>query len=384
MTNQNWFSDFVVFVQRLFSTDTFIPLHEPRFRGNERQYVIDAIESTYVSSVGEYVNTFEKTIEKYTGAEFAIATNNGTSALHTALLLSGAGDGNEVITQPLTFVATCNAISYSGAKPVFVDIESSTLGLSPESLGAFINEYAEVRDDGLCWNIKSNNIIRSCIPMHTLGHPARTTEIGEICSEYNICLIEDASESLGSFRNGLHTGRAGKMGTLSFNGNKVVTTGGGGAIITDDEQLAKRARKLTTTARKIHPWLYEHDELGFNYRLPNLNAALGVAQMEQLPYYIKSKRKLAKEYQKWCEEKGVEIFMEPPDTCSNYWLNALDLKDLDMRDKFLEYTNSRYVMTRPMWTLMTDLPMYQNCLRADLSNSRAAGCSLVNIPSSVV
>ena len=292
--------------------------------------------------------------------------------------------GDEVITQPLTFVATCNAICYCGAVPVFVDIERETLGLSPISLAEFLEENAEVRDDGWCWNRATNRIIRACIPVHNLGHPARTSEILAICRQYNIALIEDAAESLGSFREGVHTGQSGVMGILSFNGNKVVTTGGGGAVITADEVVANSVRHSTTTAKQRHPWLFLHDEIGYNYRLPNLNAALGCAQMEQLPNFIERKRQLAECYRKWFDGRNSEFVVEPQGTYSNYWLNSILLKDREERDSFLQYTNDHGVMTRPMWTPMHTLPMFRNCKKGDLTNAERIETRLVSIPSSVI
>ena len=378
------FPEFVDFVRQLFSTEDSIPLHAPRFERNETKYVVDALNSTFVSSVGQHVNEFERKIAEFTGAHYVVATNNGTAALHTALLLAGVQSGDEVITQPLTFVATCNAIRYCGAEPVFMDVERTTLGLSPEAISVFLEEHAEVRSDGLCWNRQSNRIIRAVVPVHNLGLPARAAEIGEICARYNVPLIEDAAESLGSCRDGIHTGRAGCMGTLSFNGNKIITTGGGGAVITDDETIADKAKHLTTTAKQPHPWLFLHDEVGFNYRLPNLNAALGCAQIEQLPDYIERKRGLAKRYQQWFADKEPELVLEPLGTRSNYWLNAILLKDREERDSFLKYTNERGVMTRPMWTPMHTLPMYQNCQRGDVTIAENIESRLVNIPSSVI
>ena len=379
-----FFPDFVDLVRQIFSTQGSIPLHAPSFRGNERRYVFNTLESTYVSSVGEYVKEFETKISEFTDARFVIATNNGTSALHIALLLCDVQNGDEVITQPLTFVATCNAIRYCGADPVFVDIERSTLGMSPDRLITFLEEHAEVRDDGYCWNRASNRIIRACVPVHNLGHPARVTDIQKVCTRYNIALVEDAAESLGSFSYGAHTGHSGCLGILSFNGNKIITTGGGGAVITDDERIAQRAKHSTTTSKQSHPWLFLHDEVGYNYRLPNLNAALGCAQMEQLPRFIESKRKLAGLYQQWFEQQEPEFVSEPQGAISNYWLNSILLHDREERDSFLQYMNDRGVMTRPMWTPMHTLPMYQSCLRGDLTTAEKIEDRLVNIPSSVV
>ena len=377
-------NEFVEFVQEIYSTKEFIPLHAPCFGDKERNYVLDTLDSTYVSSVGEYVDQFESRLSEYTGAKHVVATVNGTAALHTALMVSGIQREDEVITSPLTFIATCNAVHYCGAHPVFVDVEWDTLGLSPESMAMFLRDYAEVRDDSLCWNKKSGRIIRACVPIHNLGHPARVREIADICKAYNILLIEDAAESLGSFTSEVHTGRIGQIGTLSFNGNKIITTGGGGALITDDTELARCAKHLTTTAKQPHPWLFLHDDIGYNYRLPNINAALGCAQMERLPTYVIKKRKLAHQYKQWFSERGIKFVSEPSGAVSNYWLNSIVLADVDERDEFLTFTNSQNVMTRAMWTPIHTLPMYRSCYRADLTNAEAVEKRLVNIPSSVV
>jgi aminotransferase in exopolysaccharide biosynthesis len=374
---------FVALVRELFETGDFIPLHAPRFKGREKEYVLQTLESTFVSSVGEFVDEFEKQLAEYTGAAFAVAVSSGTAALHTALHLAGVQRADEVITVPLTFVATCNAICYCGAEPVFVDVERQTLGLCPESLTDFLEAHAEVRDDGLCWNRTSNRVIRACVPVHNLGHPARVADIAEICARYNIALIEDAAESLGSLVGGVHTGLTGLMGVLSFNGNKIITTGGGGAIITDNEALARRAKHSTTTAKQPHPWLFLHDEVGFNYRLPNLNAALGCAQLEQLIEYVKAKRALAQRYREWFNVvDNAEFVCEPPGARANYWLNAILLTNREERDRFLQFTNDAGVMTRPMWTPMHTLRMYQDCQRGDLVTAEAIEDKLVAIPSS--
>jgi len=384
MKSQLYRNDFVEFVQDIYRTKDFIPLHAPRFGDMERSYVLDTLDSTFVSSVGEYVDEFECRLSKYTGAKHVVAIINGTAALHTALLMCGVQPEDEVVTTPLTFIATCNAVHYCGAQPVFVDVEWETLGLSPESLAMFLDNCAEVRDDHLCWNKKSGRVIRACIPIHNLGHPARVQEIQEICKAYNILVVEDAAESLGSFASGTHTGRIGQIGTLSFNGNKIITTGGGGALMTDDKEIARRAKHLTTTAKKPHPWLFLHDQIGYNYRLPNINAALGCAQMEQLPTFVNKKRKLAHQYRNWFAERDQEFVSEPLGAASNYWLNSIVLANIDERDEFLTFTNSRNVMTRAMWTPMHTLPMYRGCYRTDLSNTEAIEKRLVNIPSSVV
>ena len=376
--------ELVAFIRDQFGTNDYIPLHAPHFEGREKEYLLDTINSTFVSTVGEYVTKFEEMVACYTGAKYAIATVNGTSALHAALIVAGVHSGDEVITQSMTFVATCNAIKYCGANPVFVDVERTTLGMSPDSLADFINRYAEIRDDGLCWNKKTQRIIRSCVPMHNFGHPVRITEIKELCVRYNIQLVEDAAESLGSFYDGVHTGRFGSLSVISFNGNKIITTGGGGMVITDDEIIAKRLKHITTTAKKNHPWLYTHDELGFNYRLPNLNAALGCAQLEVLPNYVVRKRALANSYAEWFSGMGYEFVLEPENTQSNYWINAFFTNSRSERDEVLRYTNNNKVMTRPAWTPMHTLEMYKNCLKMDLFNTGWIEDRLVNIPSSIM
>jgi len=377
------FNSFVEFVREIYGTKSFIPLHEPCFLGNEKKYLLDTIDSTFVSSVGIYVDEFENKIANFTGAKHAIAIVNGTSAIHIALLLAGVREGDEVITQSLTFVATCNAISYCQAESVFVDVERCTLGLCPKSLEDFLKEHAEIRDDGFCWNKVTNKPIRACLPMHTFGHAARIEAINEVCERYNIALVEDAAESLGSFYKKKHTGTTGKTAALSFNGNKIITTGGGGMILTNDTQLAKRAKHITTTSKKPHAWFFEHDDYGFNYRMPNLNAALGLAQMEQLPNFVIHKRHLSVQYNQWCKDKGVEFVLEPDGACSNYWLNSIILSSRRELDDFLAYTNERQVMTRPIWTPMHRLPMFKHCQRTNLTMTNYIADRLVNIPSGV-
>jgi len=385
MNNHDFTDAFMAMVREVFSTNEFIPLHAPRFEGCEKELILKTIESTFVSSVGECVEQFEEDIAQYTGAQFAIAVSSGTAALHTALHAVGVVRNDEVITSPLTFVATCNAISYCGARPVFVDVDLDTLSLSPKSLAQFLDQHAELQADGLCWNRSSGKVIRACVPVHNLGHPARAKEIAAACERYNIAVIEDAAESLGSLSDEQHTGRVGLIGILSFNGNKIITTGGGGALITDDAALARRLKHLTTTAKQPHPWLFRHDEIGFNYRLPNLNAALGVAQMAQLDDFVAKKRKLAKYYATWLDQwPQATIVSEPTGARSNYWLNAMLLQDCETRDSFLCRTNEQGIMTRPMWTPMHTLPMYQNCQRSSLDNAELIESTLVNIPSSVV
>jgi len=376
------FDDFVSFVRSLYDTEAFIPLHAPQFRGNEKKYLLETIDSTFVSSVGEFVDRFEQSVADYTGAKYAIATVNGTAALHIALKLVGVEEETEVITQSLSFVATSNAIRYCGASPIFVDVEQSTLGLSPNSLKEFLQENAEIRDDGCCWNKKSQKKISACVPMHTFGFAADLDAIRLVCDEYQIVLVEDAAESLGSLYKGQQTGTIGKTAAISFNGNKIITTGGGGMILTNDAALAKRAKHITTTAKIPHQWVFDHDEVGFNYRLPNLNAALGVAQMEALPGYLKNKRQLADMYQQWGDAHGFQFFREPEGTCSNYWLNVVVTENLKQRDRMLQQTNANNVMTRPAWKPLHLLKHNVHCQTSNLSNTLSLYERLVNVPSS--
>jgi len=372
----------VAFIQNTFATKNFIPLHEPRFIGNEKKYLNECIDSTFVSSVGAYVDRFEKEFALHVGSKYAIATVNGTAALHVSLVLMGVGKEDEVITQPLTFIATCNAITYCGAKPIFVDVDKETLGLSPEALRTFLDKNAQIKENQ-CINKTTGKVIKACVPMHSFGHPCRIDEIKAICDTWHIALIEDAAESLGSYYKSQHTGTFGKVGAFSFNGNKIITSGGGGVIVTDDEVLAKRAKHITTTAKVPHKWEFVHDEIGFNYRLPNLNAALLVAQLEQVNYFLENKRALAKIYEDFFESLDVQFIKEPKDSKANYWLNAIMLDTKEQRDFFLEYTNSHGVMTRPIWTLMNKLEMFKTFQCGDLSNALYLEERIVNIPSSV-
>ena len=376
------YKEFVHIVRELYQTNDLIPLHAPQFRGNEKKYLLDVIDSTYVSSVGAYVDQFEEQVAKYTGAKFAVATVNGTSALHVALKLAGVEPNTEVITQSLTFVATCNAIRYCQADPVFIDVDLDTMGLSPDSLDEFLEQYAELRDDGYCWNKTSNKKITACLPMHAFGFPVRLNEIARICQKHRIALVEDAAESLGSYYKGKHTGVMGKTAAISFNGNKIITTGGGGMVLTNDAGIAKRAKHITTTAKVPHKWAFEHDEVGYNYRLPNVNAALGVAQMESLPDFLSDKRAIAMAYQQWGSENGVQFAHEPVNTDSNYWLNILITEDRRDRDEWLQQTNELGVMTRPAWTSMHQLEINKDALCADMSNTNHLYERLINVPSS--
>ena len=410
------------FIRSLYPNREIVPLHEPYFGGNEKRYVLDCIESTFVSSVGKYVDHFEEMIRDFTGAKYAIATVNGTAALHIALKLAGVQQGDLVITQPLTFVATCNAITYCGAEPVFVDIDPDTLGMSPDSLELWLSTNTIIQDD-VCYlkdvhklhelsqvhestnlhklsqinelqesfennsckfvEIRGQRRISACVPMHTFGHPCKIDRIVDICNRYHIPVVEDAAESIGSYFKGQHTGTFGKLGILSFNGNKTITTGGGGMILTDDDELGPLAKHITTTAKKPHRWKFEHDMIGYNYRLPNINAALGCAQMEELPEILQNKRETARKYQEFFNKiDDIEFIQEPSDSISNYWLNAILLTDEEERDKFLDYAYSQKVMCRPAWTLMDKLPMFNLCLSSHLNISEDISSNIINIPSS--
>lgn len=372
---------FVNLVRSIYGTGA-IPLHRPIFAGREREYVVDCIDSNFVSSVGARVAEFEKRIAEFTGARFAVATVNGTASLHIALQLAGVQRGDEVLCQPLTFIATCNALSYAGAQPVFIDVDPDTLGLSPAALGRWLRDNVEFKG-GVAHNRSTGRRIAGCVPMHTFGFPMRIAEVVGICEEYGIPVVEDAAESLGSFVGARHTGTFGRLGTLSFNGNKTITTGGGGMIITDNEEIAIRAKHLTTTAKVPHPYEFVHDEIGYNYRLPNLNAALGCAQMERLVEMLEIKAEVASRYATFFDGCGIR-FVQPLDGCrANRWLNAIVLDSRVERDEFLKYTNSNGVMTRPIWRLMPELEMYRDCQRGDLANSYWLEARVVNLPSSV-
>ena len=359
-----------------------VPLHRPVFEGNEKSYLSQCVDSNFVSSLGAKVTEFERQLANFTGAKYAVATVNGTAALHVALQLAGVERDDEVITQAMTFIATCNALSYAGAHPVFVDVDLETLGLSPVSLRQFLESHSEIRG-GRAFNKSSGRRLTACVPMHTFGFPCRIEEIISICDQYGITVVEDAAESLGSYVGTRHTGTFGRLATLSFNGNKIITTGGGGMILTDDAVLAARAKHLTTTAKVPHPFEFVHDEVGYNYRLPNLNAALGCAQMERLPEMLTIKAEVARRYAEFFESVGVASMRAPTGTSANYWLNAIVMDSLQERDAFLEFTNARGVMTRPIWRLMTRLAMFSHCQHDGLANSQWLEDRVVNIPSSV-
>lgn len=378
------YTEIIQFIRKTFKSEDFIPLHAPTFSGNEKKYLNECIDSTFVSSVGKFVNLFEEEIAQYTRAKHAIVCVNGTNALQISMIASGVVEGDEVITQPLTFIATANAISYLNAKPLFIDVDRDTMGLSPKSLELYLKENAELID-GSCFNKKTKRRIKACIPMHTFGFACKIDEIKEICDRYNIVLIEDAAEALGSYYKGKHLGTYGKLGVISFNGNKIITTGGGGIIITDDKALAKKIKHLTTQAKIPHPWEYRHDEIGYNFRMPNINAALGLAQLEQLDDFLSSKRKLAVNYNTFFNAYSeIEFVQEQVNSQSNYWINAIILEDREKRDVFLKQTNESGVMTRPIWALMNSLEMFSECEAGDLTTSKWLEDRVVNIPSSVI
>ena len=421
------FQNIVNFIRTLYrQPEGFIPLHAPVFSGNEKKYLEECIDTTFVSSVGKFVDAFEEKMAEYTGATKAVACVNGTNALHLALKLVGVEPNTEVITQPLTFIATANAISYCDAKPVFLDVDMDTLGLSPTALRIWLNESTIKRFNSSTHqpetiNKTTGRRISACVPMHTFGHPCRIDEIVAICKGYHIPVVEDAAESLGSFFKGQHTGTFGKIGVLSFNGNKVITTGGGGMLLFRDEALAKKAKHLTNQAKVPHPWEFVHDEIGYNYRMPNINAALGLAQLEQLPKFLESKRKIAKAYQQFFQQLNdstiqqlndstnksagertqlfndstnkpfndstiqppIQFVNEPLNSSANFWLNCILLPNQEQRDAFLKFTNENGVMTRPAWKLMNELEMFADSQTDGLKNAKELGNRLVNLPSSV-
>ncbi len=378
------YTKIIEFIREIYHTDKYISLHEPVFPGNEKKYLEECIDSTYVSSVGKFVDLFEKNVSEYTGSKHAIVCVNGTSALHMALMLCGVKQNEEVITQSLTFIATANAIAYTGAHPVFLDVDLDTMGLSPNSVQLFLEEFADMRNDGFCYNKKTGRRISACVPMHTFGHPVKIEMLVSLCNKYNIPIVEDAAESLGSTYNGKQTGTFGKIGILSFNGNKIITTGGGGMILTNDDALGKKAKHLTTQAKIPHPWEFAHDDIGYNYRMPNINAALGLAQLENLNEFIIKQRELAHVYKIFFDSIGIDFFIEPPQCLSNYWLNVIILENKKARDKFLEQSNSQKVMTRPIWKLANTLSMYKNCQADKLINASFLEERVVNIPSSIL
>lgn len=363
----------------------FVPLHAPTFSGNEKKYLDECIDSTFVSSVGAFVDRFERDIAEYTGARRAVVCVSGTNALHMALMLAGVERDDEVLTQSLSFIATCNAISYIGAHPVFIDVDYDTMGLSPDALREWLEKHT-VKDAGnVLRNKSTGRRVKSVVPMHTFGHPCRIDEIASICDEYCLELVEDAAESIGSFYKGKHTGTFGGIGAISFNGNKTITTGGGGMLLFNDEKLADLAKHLTTQAKVPSRWEFIHDHIGYNYRMPNINAALGCAQLEGISGFLASKRKTAEIYREFfaSEPGGIKFMAEPTESVSNYWLNAIAFPTREERDRFLQYSNDHGVMTRPIWELMWRLPMFEHCERDSQTNTVLLADTIVNLPSSV-
>jgi aminotransferase in exopolysaccharide biosynthesis len=369
-------------IRALYGTSGAIPLHEPRFFGNEKKYVADCIDSTFVSSVGEYVDRFEAMMCELTGARYAVATTNGTVALHTALILAGVADDDEVITQPMSFVATCNAIAYQRAHPVFVDVDRDTLSLSPTALRQFLEAHAGRREGG-CYNRGSGRRISALLPMHSYGLPGRIEALADICDEWGLVLVEDAAEAIGARVGARHAGTFGRMGAFSFNGNKTITCGGGGCVVTDDEAIGRLGRHLTTTAKVPHPWEFFHDQIGYNYRLPNLNAALACAQLEQLPAMLANKRATALAYKEFCAEHDIFFIDELPGRTANFWLNAVITSSREEREAFLAESNAGGIMTRPVWTLMHRLPAFADAQCGPLDNAEWLEARVVCLPSSM-
>lgn len=377
------YSKTIKFIKELYGNQDYTPLAVPVFAGNEKKYLNECIDTTVVSSVGKFVDRFEEEMARHTGAKKAVVCVSGTNALHMSLMLVGVERDDEVLTQALTFIATCNAISYIGAHPVFIDVDRSTMGLSPDAIKEWLVKNAEIRNNE-CWNKNSGRRVKACVPMHTFGHPVRIEEIAALCDEWHIELVEDAAESIGSTYKGKHTGTFGKVGVISFNGNKTITTGGGGMMLFNDEELGAYAKHITTQAKVPHRWEFRHDYIGYNYRMPNINAALGCAQLENLDKYIESKRQVAAEYEAYFKNiPDIEFFVDSENTFSNYWLNVVVLKDKDAQLDFLQQTNDNGVMTRPIWELMNRLPMFEHCQHDSLENTIWFADRVVNIPSSV-
>lgn len=376
------YNEVVGFIRSLYPGGEVVPLHAPCFAGNEKKYLEACIDTTFVSSVGKFVDRFEEMVAAYTGAAKAVVCVNGTNALHMAMLLAGVERNDEVLTQALTFIATANAISYIGAHPVFLDVDRDTMGLSAGAVKNWLAAHAELKEGG-CYNKATGRRIKACVPMHTFGHPVKIDELVAVCHDYRIELVEDAAESLGSFYRGRHTGTFGKVGVLSFNGNKTITTGGGGMLLFRDEESGRYAKHLTTQAKVPHRWEFVHDHIGYNYRMPNLNAALGCAQMENLERFVANKRETAEQYKRFFAGSEIGFFAEPENCRSNYWLNAVILKDKEAQQAFLAYTNDHGVMTRPVWQLMNKLPMFAHCQTDGLENTAWFEERVVNIPSSV-
>ncbi|HOJ38328.1 MAG TPA: LegC family aminotransferase [Ignavibacteriales bacterium] len=382
MYNDKFKNDFVKFVKDLYFNYDFIPLHAPVFLGNEKKYLAECIDSTYVSYVGEFVTKFENSIKSLTNAKHAIAVVNGTVALQIALHSVGVKPDTEVITQSLTFVATINAISHNFAKPVFIDVDKDTLGMSPEKLSLWLkNNSTYNKGTKKIINKFTGKEITAILPVHIFGHPCKIDEIISIANEYNIPVVEDAAESIGSFYNNQHTGTFGKIGILSFNGNKTITTGGGGMILTNDESIASYIKHITTTAKLPHPYEFIHDKIAYNFRMPNVNAAIGFAQMEYSNQIFENKRETFNKYLDFLKPYEINLIIEPKNSTSNYWLNALIFDNIEQRNNFLEFTNNNKIQTRAIWRLMNMFDMYKNCQTDDLTNSKFYYERVVNIPS---
>ena len=377
------YSKTINFIKEVYGNKEFTPLAVPVFAGNEKKYLEECIDTTFVSSVGQFVDRFVKDMATYTGCKRAVVCVSGTNALHMSLMLAGVERDDDVLTQALTFIATCNALSYIGAHPVFIDVDKTTMGLSPDAIKEWLVKNAEIRN-GQCYNKNTGRRVKACVPMHTFGHPVRIEEIAQICEEYHIELVEDAAESIGSLYKDKHTGTFGKVGAISFNGNKTITTGGGGMMLFNDEELGAFAKHLTTQAKIPHRWEFRHDHIGYNYRMPNINAALGCAQLENLDKFVESKRQVAAEYAEFFKNiDDIDFFTEPENCYSNYWLNVVILKDKEAQLEFLQQTNDNGVMTRPIWELMNRLSMFENCENDGLKNTIWFADRVVNIPSSV-
>ena len=379
-------TNFIEQVRDIYKTKEFIPLHVPHFNGNEKRYLNETIDSTFVSSVGKFVDDVEEFCSSYTNTKKAIAVVNGTAAIQVSLRLAGVRAGDEVITQALTFVATANAIVYNNANPVFIDVDQDTMGMSPEALKSFLDEYGDKRDEGV-YNKKTGRRISAILPMHTFGFMCRITEILNVCNDWGIPCVEDAAEALGSQSSGKSAGSFGLLGSFSFNGNKIVTAGGGGVIVSNDMDLGLKAKHLTTTAKRPHAFEYFHDDLGYNFRMPNINASLLLAQLEKLADYRISKSIVYNEYQKFFDSnaEGAQLIPIPETTSQwNYWLMSVRLENREAREEFLDKTNSQGIMTRPIWNLMYKLPMYSGCQRDDQRNAEALEELIVNIPSSII
>lgn len=379
----SFIQDFKNIVREYFKTNDFIPLHEPNIDVSDVNSVKSVLDSSYVSTVGQEIELFEKQISSYCGSKYGVSTVNGTSSLHLSLIISGVDNDSEVLTQALSFVATSNAIKYLNAFPVFIDVDTDTMGMCPNSLSNFLNLYAEIREEGV-YNKSSGRRIAACIPTHVFGFVCRINEIKKICDSWGIPLIEDAAEALGSYRDNKHAGTFGKISAISFNGNKIITTGGGGILLTNDYLISKQAKHLSTTAKTSNNWEYIHDRVGYNYRMPNLNAALGMSQFKKLENILEQKNKLFQYYLKEFQSYGDILVIPPKNTKWNHWMMSLRFNDKSERDEFLKQSNKLSIGTRPIWKLLFELPMFKNCQRDDQKNAKLLESTIVNIPSNYV